>query len=194
MKFIFKLLYSEQIIFHNMSGSDGGAWWAAIYGVAQSRTRLKRLGSSSSCSLFCFLFCFVINYYWWTSAPKPGITLTCTYAIDILSSNSVFTYIFLLFPFDYFGHHSFSWNPKSVVKYFHPVQALIRHIFNERAFHIFNQATDGTVEKPVSFKGVFHTVKNSFIQIIYCPTNCVVSISPSSKKNLVFKKIKEQGW
>ena len=24
-----------------------GAWWAAIYGVAQSRTRLKRLSSSS---------------------------------------------------------------------------------------------------------------------------------------------------
>ena len=27
---------------------DGGAWWAAIHGVAQSRTRLKRLSSSSS--------------------------------------------------------------------------------------------------------------------------------------------------
>ena len=27
---------------------DGGAWWAAIYGVPQSRTRLKRLSSSSS--------------------------------------------------------------------------------------------------------------------------------------------------
>ena len=27
---------------------DWGAWWAAIYGVAQSRTRLKRLSSSSS--------------------------------------------------------------------------------------------------------------------------------------------------
>ena len=26
---------------------DGGAWWAAIYGVAQSWTRLKRLSSSS---------------------------------------------------------------------------------------------------------------------------------------------------
>ena len=26
---------------------DGGAWWAAIYGVAQSRTRLKQLSSSS---------------------------------------------------------------------------------------------------------------------------------------------------
>ena len=35
---------------------DGGAWWAAIYGVAQSWTQLKRLSSSSwedhrSCSL-----------------------------------------------------------------------------------------------------------------------------------------------
>src|SRR5574337_1011805 len=27
---------------------DGGAWWAAVYGVAQSRTRLKRLSSSST--------------------------------------------------------------------------------------------------------------------------------------------------
>ena len=30
---------------------DGGAWWAAVYGVAQSRTRLKRLSSSSEGSL-----------------------------------------------------------------------------------------------------------------------------------------------
>ena len=27
---------------------DGGAWWAAVYRVTQSRTRLKRLSSSSS--------------------------------------------------------------------------------------------------------------------------------------------------
>ena len=27
---------------------DGGAWWAAVYGVAQSWTRLKRLKNSSS--------------------------------------------------------------------------------------------------------------------------------------------------
>ena len=32
---------------------DGRAWWAAVYGVAQSRTWLKRLSSSSSS---CFLF------------------------------------------------------------------------------------------------------------------------------------------
>ena len=36
----------------------GGAWWAAVYGVAQSRTRLKRLSSSSSSSrlLLCSLY------------------------------------------------------------------------------------------------------------------------------------------
>ena len=27
---------------------DGGAWWAAVYGVAQSQTQLKALSSSSS--------------------------------------------------------------------------------------------------------------------------------------------------
>ena len=31
---------------------DGGAWWAAVYGVAQSRTRLKRLSSSSTTLLY----------------------------------------------------------------------------------------------------------------------------------------------
>ena len=32
---------------------DGGAWWTAVYGVAQSRTRLKRLSSSSSLTSSC---------------------------------------------------------------------------------------------------------------------------------------------
>ena len=32
---------------------DGGAWWAAVYGIMQSRTRLKRL-SSSFLSIFSF--------------------------------------------------------------------------------------------------------------------------------------------
>ena len=30
---------------------DGGAWWAAVYGVAQSWTQLKQLSSSSSSSV-----------------------------------------------------------------------------------------------------------------------------------------------
>ena len=38
---------------------DGGAWWAAVYGVSQSRTRLKWLSSSSSsdtCAVFFQVF------------------------------------------------------------------------------------------------------------------------------------------
>ena len=34
---------------------EGGAWWAAVYGVAQSQTRLMRLSSSSS------IIRFVVN-------------------------------------------------------------------------------------------------------------------------------------
>ena len=34
---------------------DRGAWWAAVCGVAQSRTQLKRLSSSSSSSSMAFL-------------------------------------------------------------------------------------------------------------------------------------------
>ena len=42
---------------------DGGAWWAAVYGVAQSRTRLKRLSSSSSAeSLRTSLTSFLFSY------------------------------------------------------------------------------------------------------------------------------------
>ena len=44
----------ELICFQEMGGClenprDGGAWWAAVYGVSQSRTRLKWLSSSSMC-------------------------------------------------------------------------------------------------------------------------------------------------
>ena len=42
---------------------DGGAWWAAVSGVAQSRTRLKLLSSSSMYSfrkLYGALACFIV--------------------------------------------------------------------------------------------------------------------------------------
>ena len=35
---------------------DGGAWWAAVYGIAQSRTRLKRLSSNKEIINTSFLF------------------------------------------------------------------------------------------------------------------------------------------
>ena len=53
---------------------DGGAWWAAVYGITQSRTRLKQLSSSSivksilladifkeTIFVFLILFSYVIN-------------------------------------------------------------------------------------------------------------------------------------
>ena len=42
---------------------DGGAWWAAISGVAQSQTRLKRLSSSSSRRPYVFSFSFPVSLF-----------------------------------------------------------------------------------------------------------------------------------
>ena len=36
---------------------DGEAWWAAVYGVAQSRTQLKQLSSTGFQSFFLLFFC-----------------------------------------------------------------------------------------------------------------------------------------
>ena len=49
---------------------DGGAWWAAVYGVTQSRTRLKQLSSSVSPnvsgSLVIFLICCSYSWLKWS--------------------------------------------------------------------------------------------------------------------------------
>ena len=47
------------------SPRDGGAWWAAVYGVAQCRTRLKRLSSSSS-------RCFMLDFPGGASGKEPA--------------------------------------------------------------------------------------------------------------------------
>ena len=48
----------------------GGAWWAAVQGVAQSQTRLKRLSSSSSNSAWCsrYLICLSLIL----NLPQPS--------------------------------------------------------------------------------------------------------------------------
>ena len=62
---------------------DGGAWWAAVYGVAQSRTRLKRLSSSSSSSknyieispmVQWFTICLLMEGIWVRSLVKEDST------------------------------------------------------------------------------------------------------------------------
>ena len=43
---------------------DGGAWWAAIYGVAQSWTRLKRLAAAAAAAAWVkhsMPFCLFIS-------------------------------------------------------------------------------------------------------------------------------------
>ena len=40
---------------------DGGTWWAAVYGVASSRTRLKRLSSSSSNNFSQFVVIHIVK-------------------------------------------------------------------------------------------------------------------------------------
>ena len=54
---------------------DGGAWWAGVYGVTQSRTRLKPLSSSSSSSRLFITFlpknkCLLIS---WLQSPSAVI-------------------------------------------------------------------------------------------------------------------------
>ena len=57
---------------------DGGAWWAAVYGVAQSRTRLKRLSSSSSSAIITrcadFLPDIVTEFPWRASQVVLVVT------------------------------------------------------------------------------------------------------------------------
>jgi len=43
---------------------DGGAWWAAVYGVTRSQARLKRLSSSSIRS---FIFFSLVLFSFWLS-------------------------------------------------------------------------------------------------------------------------------
>ena len=76
---------------------DGEAWWAAVSGVAQSRTRLKRLSSSSSSTMQDFLvysFCvkwlglLTLNSY---SLSPPSPSPLATPSLFSMSRN--------LFPF-----------------------------------------------------------------------------------------------
>ena len=63
---------------------DGGAWWAAVYGVAQSQTRLKWLDGSSSI-LNCLNFLF-------NRARTTGLT-TCLISLHRFRSTTVWPFI-----------------------------------------------------------------------------------------------------
>ena len=70
---------------------DGGACWAAVYGVAQSRTQLKRLSSSSSSMLLLQPKLFIVPFIF--LVIKRGKT-----SFLFLCSNSIS--LFLIQPFE----------------------------------------------------------------------------------------------
>ena len=74
---------------------DGGAWWAAVYGVAQSQTRLKRLSSSSSmhlkqCTLrnkpMCLFITTFLRHSNMTHSQKKMLCVKLTYRWDVTLS------------------------------------------------------------------------------------------------------------
>ena len=77
---------------------DGGAWWAAVHGVAQSRTRLNWLSSSSSSSVnSLFKFSFTLTARDVKYLLKISI---CLLVIRILTSVKLFLKL------DFFFHLS----------------------------------------------------------------------------------------
>ena len=53
---------------------DGGAWWAAVYGVAQSRTRLQQLSSSSSSSSSSSVYMSMLLSPFVPLSPSPTVS------------------------------------------------------------------------------------------------------------------------
>ena len=66
---------------------DEGAWWAAVYGVAQSQTRLKRLSSSMIILFKCFCNCLtvfhssctILDFHQWCTSVQFFYILTNAY-------------------------------------------------------------------------------------------------------------------
>ena len=52
---------------------DGGAWWAAVYGVAQSRTWLKQLSSSNRHEVNRCFFLKMTNIDLWQSCHRTSV-------------------------------------------------------------------------------------------------------------------------
>ena len=69
---------------------DGGAWWAAVYGVAQSRTRLKRLSSSRYLKVTIWmLLCMESCKVWATWNHFCDRQLSCVGLVPYVSLLSV---------------------------------------------------------------------------------------------------------
>ena len=81
---------------------DGGAWWAAVYGAAQSQTRLKQLSSSSSSRNWNITYTSLLNSpdLWFqiklSSNTDTDIYLLCDFWISYLTLDPLFWKIIFL--------------------------------------------------------------------------------------------------
>ena len=70
---------------------DGGAWWAAVHGVAQSRTRLKRLSSSSSSSVYMSM---PLSQFFLHSVPTTSpCPQVCSPSASLFLPSHVFSFL-----------------------------------------------------------------------------------------------------
>ena len=82
---------------------DEGAFWAAIYGVAQSRTQLRRLSSSSSSSSSSNMCLYLIMTICITSKVSVMIFRSCMFvayfSYSLESLTLAFTILFIYYYF-----------------------------------------------------------------------------------------------
>ena len=76
---------------------EGGVWWAAVYGVAQSQTRLKWLSSSSSSSMWLERTTHVVpGYLRITLEEGRGADRACHRCIRHLSCAEIFSCFYIV--------------------------------------------------------------------------------------------------
>ena len=92
---------------------DGGAWWAAIYGVAQSRTQLNRLSSSSSQSIVTSASALVLpmNIQSWFPLGLTGLISLLSKGLSrVFSSTTIWRHRFFdAQPSLWFSSHIGTW-------------------------------------------------------------------------------------
>ena len=113
----------------------GGAWWAAVYGVTQSRTRLKQLSSSSS-NIFLRIFLrFFLQFIFYISELDIRNKIPALFLSQyIQTSCAITTYFYSLasFPqhFEVSLFHLYSKFPCALesMSYFSLVSLIYSHI------------------------------------------------------------------
>ena len=85
---------------------DGGAWWAAVYGVTQSRTQLKRLSSSSSSPHLFLISSASVRSIPFLSFTEP------IFAWNVPLVSMIFLKWSLVFPILLFSSISLHWSLK----------------------------------------------------------------------------------